>query len=82
MRTPWGRYPEYHTSADDLDFVRPGALADSLATVLAVLSFVDNDATFVNLSPFGEPQLGRRGLYRGEAAGRTRASRSSHCSGC
>ncbi len=64
MRTPWGRYPEYHTSADDLDFVRPEALADSLETVLAALSVVENDAAYVNLNPYCEPQLGRRGLYR------------------
>ncbi len=64
MRTPWGRYPEYHTSGDDLDFVRPEALADSLEKVLAALSVVKNDATYVNLNPYCEPQLGRRGLYR------------------
>jgi aminopeptidase-like protein len=69
MRTPWGRYPEYHTSADDLDFVTADSLADSLAKVLAAVSVVDNDATYVNLSPYGEPQLGRRGLYR-SAGGR------------
>ena len=75
MRTPWGRYPEYHTSADDLDLVSPDALADSLGTVLAALSVVDSNATFVNLSPFGEPQLGRRGLYR-SAGGRKDESAS------
>jgi aminopeptidase-like protein len=64
MRTPWGRYPEYHSSADDLDFVSAESLADSLAKMLAAVSVVDNDATYVNLSPYGEPQLGRRGLYR------------------
>jgi aminopeptidase-like protein len=36
-RTPWGRYPEYHTDADDLDFVRPGALERSLAALRAVV---------------------------------------------
>jgi aminopeptidase-like protein len=64
MRTPWGRYPEYHTSADDLDFVRPESLAESLEHVLAALSIVENDETYVNLNPYCEPQLGRRGLYR------------------
>jgi aminopeptidase-like protein len=73
MRTPWGRYPEYHTSADDLGFVRPESLADSLAKVLAALSVVDNNATYLNLSPYGEPQLGRRGLYR-SAGGRKNES--------
>lgn len=69
MRTPWGRYPEYHTSADDLDFVSAAALADSFATLLGALSVVDQNVAYVNLSPYGEPQLGRRGLYR-SAGGR------------
>jgi aminopeptidase-like protein len=62
-RTPYARYPEYHTSADDLDFVRPEALADSYATCLAVFDVLDGNETYVNQCPRGEPQLGRRGLY-------------------
>ncbi|MEO5574993.1 MAG: DUF4910 domain-containing protein [Gaiellaceae bacterium] len=62
-RTPNGEYPEYHTSADDLTLVRPEALADSLAALLAFVDVLERDRTFVNLSPKGEPQLGRRGLY-------------------
>jgi aminopeptidase-like protein len=64
MRTPHGRFPEYHTSADDLDFIRPESLADSFQKVLAALSVVENDATYLNLNPKCEPQLGRRGLFR------------------
>jgi aminopeptidase-like protein len=64
MRTPHGQYPEYHTSADDLDFVKPAALEDSLAKVVAVIEVLENDARYRNLSPKGEPQLGRRGIYR------------------
>lgn len=63
-RTPHGRFPEYHTSADDLDFVRPAALADSFVTCLAVLSLLEHNETYVNQNPQCEPQLGRRGLYR------------------
>ncbi len=63
-RTPHGRFAEYHTSADDLDFVRPAALADSFALCLAVLSLLEHNATYVNQNPKCEPQLGRRGLYR------------------
>jgi aminopeptidase-like protein len=63
MRTPHGRFPEYHTSADNLDFVRPDALADSLDTCAAILQALDRNREYVNLSPKGEPQLGKRGLY-------------------
>ncbi|MEW6582698.1 MAG: DUF4910 domain-containing protein, partial [Actinomycetota bacterium] len=65
MRTPPGEYPENHTSADDLAFVRPGPLADSLRACLEILAVLDEDGTYVNRSPYGEPQLGRRGLFRG-----------------
>jgi aminopeptidase-like protein len=64
MRTPNGRYPEYHTSADNLDFVKPASLADSLAKCLAVLDVLEGNKTYVNVHPKCEPQLGRRGLYQ------------------
>ncbi len=102
-RTPWGRYPEYHTSADDLDFISAEALAGSLAAYLATAAVLEEGPgararppaaaeaghgsavrsgpdvrssqarsgrtgggrRYRNLQPFGEPQLGRRGLYGG-----------------
>jgi len=64
MRTPWGEYPEYHTSADDLSFVEPSALEDSLAVCLEILALVEGDGRFRNLSPKGEPRLGARGLWQ------------------
>jgi aminopeptidase-like protein len=63
MRTPHGAFPEYHTSADDLDLIRPKQLADSLQKVLAAFDVLERNRTYLNLSPKGEPQLGRRGLY-------------------
>lgn len=62
-RTPYGGYPEYHTSADDPDFVSPEAMEDTLAVCREAFSVLDRDRRYVNLSPYGEPQLGRRGLY-------------------
>lgn len=62
-RTPHGEYPQYHTSADDLDLITPWALADSLDAYLDVLDVLDRDRRWRNLAPHGEPQLGRRGLY-------------------
>jgi aminopeptidase-like protein len=64
MRTPHGRYPEYHTSADDLSFVRPECLVDSFRKYLAVLHVLESNRTYLNLNPKCEPQLGKRGLYR------------------
>ena len=58
-----GCFPEYHTSADDLELVRPGCLADSLAKVLAAFEVLEGDAVYRSLNPHGEPQLGRRGLF-------------------
>lgn len=63
MRTPHGRFPEYHTSADNLDFIRPECLADSLTKCLKVLYILENNKLFINQNPHGEPQLGKRGLY-------------------
>jgi aminopeptidase-like protein len=62
-RTPFGCYPEYHTSADNLDFVRPTSLADSLEKYLAVINVLENNKTYLNTNPKCEPQLGKRGLY-------------------
>jgi aminopeptidase-like protein len=60
-----GEFPEYHSSADDLDFIRPVHLEDSLNAALAIIEILEHDRAYINLSPKGEPQLGKRGLYRG-----------------
>ena len=62
-RTPYGRFPQYHTSDDNLSFVTAAALGDAWATYWAVLQLLEQNRTYINLSPKGEPQLGRRGLY-------------------
>ncbi len=63
-RTPHGKYPEYHTSADDVGFVRPESLASSLRAYLSIVAILEGNARYRNTHPKGEPQLGRRGLYR------------------
>jgi aminopeptidase-like protein len=62
-RAPHGEFPEYHTSADDVQLVRPERLAESLEAVLAIVELLERNGAYLNLSPRGEPQLGRRGLY-------------------
>ncbi len=66
-RTPFGEYPEYHTSGDDLSFLSAGALADSYSKLLAILELLEGNRTYRNVSPKGEPQLGKRGLCDAEA---------------
>jgi aminopeptidase-like protein len=63
MRSPNGTYPEYHTSADNLAFIQPSALAETLAVCLDVSEVLEGNRTYVNLNPKCEPCLGPRGLY-------------------
>jgi aminopeptidase-like protein len=62
-RTPYAGYPEYHTSADNPGFVSPTAMEDTLGALLDAFGVLDRNRRYVNLSPYGEPQLGKRGLY-------------------
>jgi aminopeptidase-like protein len=62
-RTPSSRFPQYHTSADDLAVVTPQSLGDSLEALLRIFEILEGNERFVNTCPRGEPQLGRRGLY-------------------
>jgi len=62
-RKPHGEFPEYHTSADNMDFVKPYRLAESLSVYLEILNILENNVSYVNLNPNCEPQLGKRGLY-------------------
>ena len=71
-RTPFATYPEYHTSADDLDLVGPAQLQESLEVCWEVVGVLEGNRRYRNLSPKGEPQLGRRGLY-GQIGGRSDA---------
>lgn len=62
-RTPFGQYPEYHTSADNLGFVKEDCLLDTFQYVADILFILENNRTFINKKPKCEPQLGKRGLY-------------------
>jgi aminopeptidase-like protein len=63
VRTLYGCFPEYHTSADNLDFVRPEFLADSLKIYQEIVSVLESDGVYKNLNPKCEPRLGKRNLY-------------------
>jgi aminopeptidase-like protein len=70
MRTPHAEYPEYHTSADNMDFVKPQSLAQSLSLYLKVITRLETNRTFVSKNQKCEPQLGKRGIY-GQIGGRS-----------
>lgn len=62
-RSPNGAYEEYHSSADNLDFVRPEYLVESLQVLERIIEVLEGNAYYQNTQPKCEPQLGRRGLY-------------------
>ena len=68
-RTPNGRYPEYHSSADNLDFITAESLGASLEACERICSVLEGNVRYRNLLPKCEPRLGPRGLYR-NATGR------------
>ncbi|MDO8776877.1 MAG: DUF4910 domain-containing protein [Burkholderiaceae bacterium] len=62
-RSTHGKFPEYHSSADNLTFVSASQIAESLEVYLKVIDVLENDQILVNQNPKCEPQLGKRGLY-------------------
>ena len=64
MRGRHGQFPEYHTSDDNLAFVSGERMAQSLAVLRDIVALLEGNLRYRNLAPFGEPQLGSRGLYR------------------
>jgi aminopeptidase-like protein len=63
QRSKFGAIPEYHTSADNLDFIRPDYLDQSYQMVVQAIDLIESDVVYRNTIPKCEPQLGRRGLY-------------------
>lgn len=63
-RTPFEEFPEYHTSADNLDFIGPDNLVESMNLLMEIVTVIEGNKKYINLQPKGEPQLGKRGLYK------------------
>jgi aminopeptidase-like protein len=64
QRSRFGQIPQYHTSADNLEFISADHLAQSYGLIASTVDIIENDTTYRNTMPRCEPQLGRRGLYR------------------
>ena len=63
QRSQFGSFPEYHTSGDDLSFIKPDYLAQSFELLSSIIEIIEGDCRPLSTSPYGEPHLGRRGLY-------------------
>ena len=63
MRTMYGEYPEYHTSADNKDFISFDAMEESVNKYFNIVEILEKNDYYTNTMPFCEPQLGKRGLY-------------------
>ena len=63
MRTRYGKYKEYHTSADNKDFISFKAMEESVRMYIEILNVIENNYTYINQLPECEPQLGKRDLY-------------------
>lgn len=63
MRSMYGTYPEYHTSLDNREFISLAALQGSVDLYERVLKTLELNRSYRNLAPYGEPNLGKRGLY-------------------
>ena len=63
MRTMYAVYPEYHTSADNKNFISFEAMEGSVNKYLEIIELIERNEKYINTMPYGEPQLGKRGLY-------------------
>ena len=63
MRTRYGEYPEYHTSADNKDFISFASMEQSVFKYLEIITLLENNFRYKNRLPYCEPQLSKRGLY-------------------
>lgn len=61
-RSLYTRYPEYHTSADNMDLISPEGLQGAYDVMVKVIMALENNYHYT-MTCQCEPQLGKRGLY-------------------
>ena len=68
MRTRYGKYEEYHTSADNKSFISFESMEESAKMCHRIVNTLMMNGCYENLMPNCEPQLGKRGLYPSEGS--------------
>jgi len=61
-RSLYTKYPEYHTSADNMDLISPEGLQGAYDVMVKVIMALENNYHYT-MTCQCEPQLGKRGLY-------------------
>ena len=61
-RSKYTQYPEYHTSADNMDLISPAGLQGAYDVMVKVINALEHNY-FYSMNCKCEPQLGKRGLY-------------------
>lgn len=75
QRSKHGEFPQYHTSADNMSFIKPVHLGESLRVVAQVMDVLEKNMVYKSNNPYCEPQLGKRGLYDMIGGDKDRAAR-------
>jgi aminopeptidase-like protein len=68
-RSMYGCFPEYHTSADNLDFVSEKNLKESLEVYMEIIKAYEANCKFIRKNAFCEPQMGKYNMYRATGGG-------------
>lgn len=61
-RSKYQQFPEYHSSADNMDLISPEGLQGAYEVMVKVINALENNYHYQMLCKC-EPQLGKRGLY-------------------
>ena len=61
-RTKFGKFKQYHTSNDNLDFVTEKGLQGGFNYIKECINILENN-DYYKIKTIGEPQLGKYGLY-------------------